>query len=146
MQHLAWPQWVAVAAGATLEALGVAILATALELYRYNGTKRKSDPPAPMLLAVGLVGLYLVAALKADAKAQRARRRAERKRKAAEPAMQQDATPMQVMEPETKTAQVIRLAELHPDWIPAQLAAQVGCSASTVTRALKRRTDADILS
>ncbi|NIV40264.1 MAG: hypothetical protein GWN58_65940 [Anaerolineae bacterium] len=63
MLHLGWPQWVAIVAGVTLELLGVGILATALELYNYNGSKRKSDPTAPLWLALVLVALYFVTAL-----------------------------------------------------------------------------------
>ena len=63
MTHLHWPQWVAIAAGVTLELLGVAILATTLDLYDYNGSKRKSDPPAPLWLGVVLSVLYLVTAI-----------------------------------------------------------------------------------
>jgi len=62
MRHLSWPQWVAIAAGVTLELLGVAILATALRLYEYNRTKRKNDPAAPLWIALLLVALYLITA------------------------------------------------------------------------------------
>ena len=41
------------------------------------------------------------------------------------------------LEAATKTAQVQRLAELHPTWTRAQLAQEAGCSPSTVTRALQ---------
>ena len=61
-QHLDWPWWVALIAGLTLEALGVAILATTLQLHSYNRGKRKSDPKAPLLLPGFLVFGYFVAA------------------------------------------------------------------------------------
>ena len=61
-RHLGWPGWVAFIAGLTLEALGVAILATTLTLYSYNRTKRKSDPRAPLWLGMVLVAGYFVAA------------------------------------------------------------------------------------
>ena len=61
--HLGWPLAVGWIAGATLELLGVAIMATALDLWSYQRDKRKSDPDAPLILAWALVGLYLVAAL-----------------------------------------------------------------------------------
>lgn len=60
--HLGWPWWVALIAGLTLEALGVAILATTLDLYSYNRSKRKSDPRAPLWMGLGLVVLYFLAA------------------------------------------------------------------------------------
>ena len=47
-----------------------------------------------------------------------------------------DARRAQQAEVITKTAQVKRLAELHPEWNRAMIAQEVGCSASTVTRAL----------
>jgi hypothetical protein len=61
-QHLGWPWWVALIAGLTLEALGVAILATTLDLYSYNKSKRKTDPKAPFWMGLGLVVLYFLAA------------------------------------------------------------------------------------
>jgi len=61
-RHLGWPWWVALIAGLTLEALGVAILATTLEQYSYNRSKRKSDPIAPLWIPLLLVGLYFIAA------------------------------------------------------------------------------------
>ena len=176
MLHLHWPRWVAICAGVTLELLGVAILSTALALYAYNRKKRKSDPLAPLWLAVVLVAVYLVTALllvmvldiapgiavysqalfpvlslaafvllglrldhqervtaiatgKADAKAERARKRAEKAMQEPEPA------PLYV-DTGTKTMQVPRLAQLHPEGSRARLAQEVGCAASTVTRAL----------
>ena len=63
MVHLRWPAWVAIAAGVTLELLGVAILATTLELYNYNHDKRKSDPVAPVWIGLILVGVYAASAI-----------------------------------------------------------------------------------
>ena len=60
--HLGWPAWVAAIAGLTLELLGVAVLATTLELWAYNRGKRKSDPAAVMWVPGALVVLYFVAA------------------------------------------------------------------------------------
>lgn len=61
-RHLHWPWPVALTAAITLECLGLAILATTLQLYTYNRDRRKIDPAAPLLLPVALVGLYLIAA------------------------------------------------------------------------------------
>ncbi len=61
--HLHWPGWVAVVAAITVEALGLATTATAMELREWNAHKRKTDPQAPAQLALGLVGLYFVTAL-----------------------------------------------------------------------------------
>jgi len=73
---------------------------------------------------------------------------AEQRRKRYEKKLQQaeaSATPTQETEPAplyvdtgTKTMQVQRLAQLHPEWSRAQLAQEVGCAASTVTRALTK--------
>ena len=80
-------------------------------------------------LALALFAEEFGAEVKKDA---RARKRAEKDVQETE----LDATPTQSMEAETKTAQVQRLAELHPEWSRTRLAQEVGCVASTVTRAL----------
>ena len=63
MAHLRWPAWVAIVAALVIESLGLATVATALELREYNQEKRKSDPAAPFGLAALLAGVYLVVAL-----------------------------------------------------------------------------------
>lgn len=63
VEHLAWPVWVGIVAAVIVESLGLATTATALELREYNASKRKSDPPAPFVLAAVLVGIYLVVAV-----------------------------------------------------------------------------------
>jgi len=63
MVHLAWPEPVAVIAAITIESLGLATTATALELREYNASKRKSDPRAPFALAVVLVAVYFIVAV-----------------------------------------------------------------------------------
>ena len=62
-RHLAWPDWVAIVAAITVEALGLATTTTALELREWNAHKRKSDSQAPARLALGLVGLYFATAI-----------------------------------------------------------------------------------
>lgn len=62
-RHLDWPDWVAIVAAITVEALGLATTTTALELREWNAHKRKSDPQAPARLALGLVGLYFATAI-----------------------------------------------------------------------------------
>ena len=179
MVHLRWPAWVAIAAGVTLELLGVAILATTLELYNYNHDKRKSDPVAPVWIGLILVGVYAASAIllvvildiapgvaiysqavypalsvasfallalrtdherrvseiavqKADAKDKRARKRAEKTMQKA----QAGVAPVQLDATQTKTERVRILAAQRPGWSHAKLAQEVGCSASTVSRAL----------
>jgi hypothetical protein len=60
--HLAWPATIGVVAAIIIECLGLATTATALRLWDYNQGKRKSDPSAPVPLAVGLVAVYFVVA------------------------------------------------------------------------------------
>ena len=96
--------------------------------------------PVLSLAAFVLLGLRLdhqervttIATGKAEAKAERVRKRAEKMTQETEA----DAPSAQVAETATKTVQAQRLAELHPEWNRARIAQEVGCSASTVTRAL----------
>lgn len=59
--HLHWPAWLGGAAGLIIESLGLAAVNTALELYEYNQTRRKTDPAAPFWLAALLAGVYFAA-------------------------------------------------------------------------------------
>jgi hypothetical protein len=63
MAHLALPVPVAVVVAAIIETLGLATVHTALWAYDWNSHKRKSDPSAPVTLAVALGGVYVVATL-----------------------------------------------------------------------------------
>lgn len=60
MRHLDVPWPVAVVMALIIESLGLVAVYTALWLAEWNGTKRKSDPAAPVVLAVVLSGVYLV--------------------------------------------------------------------------------------
>jgi hypothetical protein len=62
MQHLDWPQWIAIAAAVAVELLGLAIAVTVLVNWSYNRSKRKTDPAAPIVLPAILVAVYFVAA------------------------------------------------------------------------------------
>lgn len=186
MHYLAWPWYVALVAGITLELLGVGILATWLMLYGYNRDKRKSDPAAVMWLPVGLVVLYVLTAealtvvldvwpamatiapalfpvlsvaafallalranhtrrlddirlQKLDTKRQRDERKRQKddeRRQELDQERRQMKAQLQEMKSWTKTALVKWYAVEHPDWTPAQLMETVGCSLSTVNRAL----------
>ncbi|MCP4535982.1 MAG: hypothetical protein GY832_02450 [Chloroflexi bacterium] len=57
-EHLHWSTGLGLVAGAIIEILGLTATSTALALWDYNESKRKSDPPAPFPLAVALVGFY----------------------------------------------------------------------------------------
>jgi len=63
MVHLALPLSVAVVVAAIIETLGLATVHTALWAYDWNAHKRKSDPSAPIGLAVALGSVYVVATL-----------------------------------------------------------------------------------
>jgi hypothetical protein len=63
MVHLGLPLPVAVVVAAIIETLGLATIHTALWAYDWNANKRKIDPDAPVMLAVVLGGVYVVATL-----------------------------------------------------------------------------------
>ncbi len=63
MMHLSLPLPVAVVVAAIIETLGLATVHTALWAHDWNVHKRKSDPAAPVVLAVALGGVYIVATL-----------------------------------------------------------------------------------
>ena len=63
MVHLALPLPVAVVVAAIIETLGLATLHTTLWAYEWNAHKRKTDPAAPVGLAIGLGSVYVVATL-----------------------------------------------------------------------------------
>jgi hypothetical protein len=56
--HLGWSQPIGLVAGAIIEVLGLTATSTALALWDYNESKRKTDPAAPLPLAIALVGFY----------------------------------------------------------------------------------------
>jgi len=60
-ENLDWAGWVSVAAALSIELLGVATTKTAIELYEYNKSKRKSDPVASLNLSIATVVTYFVA-------------------------------------------------------------------------------------
>ena len=61
--HLALPLPVAVVVAAIIETLGLATVHTALWAYDWNAHKRKTDPGAPLALAVALGAVYVVSTL-----------------------------------------------------------------------------------
>ena len=63
MAHLALPWPMAMLVAAIIETLGLATVHTALWAYDWNIQKRKTDPNAPLGLAVALGAVYLVATL-----------------------------------------------------------------------------------
>jgi len=61
--HFQWPIWVSIPSAVAIEFLGLTTITTALRLWEYNKTKRKSDPVAPFGVAIFLTGCYLVVAI-----------------------------------------------------------------------------------
>jgi len=59
IQYLEYPIGIGIIAAVIIEALGLAATSTALDMYIYNQTRRKVDPPAPLFLAIVLVLAYL---------------------------------------------------------------------------------------
>ena len=55
---IGWPAIVAIITALAIETMGIGVTNTALELYAYNRSKRKSDPTAPLWLGVALVVIY----------------------------------------------------------------------------------------
>lgn len=60
IEHLDWPVWVAIVAAVAVESIGVLSVVLALRLYEWNETKNKSEPAAPLWLAVLLVAFYFI--------------------------------------------------------------------------------------
>jgi hypothetical protein len=63
MAHLALPLPVAIVVAAIIETLGLSAVHSALWLADWNASKRKTDPQAPVVVAVALGAVYLVATL-----------------------------------------------------------------------------------
>ncbi len=63
MDHLALPLPVAIVVAAIIETLGLSAVHSALWLADWNASKRKSDPRAPVVVAVALGAVYVVATL-----------------------------------------------------------------------------------
>ena len=58
VEHLHWSDVLGAVSGGIIEILGLTATSTALSLWEYNASKRKSDPAAPFGLAAALVGFY----------------------------------------------------------------------------------------
>jgi hypothetical protein len=63
MVHLALPLPVAIVVAAIIETLGLSTVHSALWLADWNASKRKTDPQAPVVVAMALGAVYLVATL-----------------------------------------------------------------------------------
>ena len=67
MNVLFMPAWVAVAGALVIEALGLGTINTIFELWSYNAEKNKSNPRAPVFLAILTAGYYLAVVLVVNA-------------------------------------------------------------------------------
>ena len=63
MAHLALPLPVAIVVAAIIETLGLSSVHSALWLADWNASKRKTDPQAPVVVALALGAVYLAATL-----------------------------------------------------------------------------------
>ena len=59
-EHLQWSPTLGLVSGAIIEILGLTTASTALTLWSYNESKRKTDPTAPFPLAAALIGCYFI--------------------------------------------------------------------------------------
>jgi len=63
VEHLEWPVAIGTLAALVIESLGLVTCATALDLYQFNQSRRKNDPPAPFGLAVLMILIYFLVAV-----------------------------------------------------------------------------------
>jgi len=63
VQHLHWSNALGWVTAGIIESLGLTTVSTALALWEYNASRRKTDPCAPFPLAASLVGVYLVSTI-----------------------------------------------------------------------------------
>jgi hypothetical protein len=54
------PAWVAIVAAVAIELIGLSAVSLGLELRTYNARKRAKDPAAPVRIAYGIMGGYIV--------------------------------------------------------------------------------------
>lgn len=65
--RLGFPAWAGMAAAVCVETLGLSSIQTAVSFWQWNDSKGKSDPKAPVLLAVLTGGFYLLTVLTVNA-------------------------------------------------------------------------------
>jgi len=64
---LGLPRWVALAGAVVVEALGLSVVNTTFQFMDHNRTKRKTDPRAPVFIAILAAGYYLATVLLVNA-------------------------------------------------------------------------------
>jgi hypothetical protein len=65
--HLAFPDWAGLAAAICVETLGFSSIQTAVSFWQWNDSANKSDPKAPVLLAILTGSFYLLTVLTVNA-------------------------------------------------------------------------------
>jgi len=65
--HLGFPAWASWAAAICVETLGLSSIQTAVSFWQWNDSKNKSDPKAPVLLAILTGSFYLLTVLTVNA-------------------------------------------------------------------------------
>jgi hypothetical protein len=63
VEHLGWSRGLGWVTAAIIESLGITTVNTALTLWNYNQTRRKTDEAAPFLLAAALALVYLASTI-----------------------------------------------------------------------------------
>jgi len=63
VEHLGWSRGLGWVTAAIIESLGITTVNTALTLWNYNRTRRKTDQAAPFLLAAALALVYLASTI-----------------------------------------------------------------------------------
>jgi len=109
--------------------------------YYYRWLPVAFDAIMPVFATLALPLALALFAEEFGAEVKLAERRAKRNESTTETttAMSEDAKAVQRAASRSKKSQVRRLAAAHPEWSRARLAQEIGCSASTVTRALAHR-------
>lgn len=65
--HLGFPAWASWAAAICVETLGLSSIQTAVSFWQWNDSKSKSDPRAPVMVAILTGGFYLLTVLTVNA-------------------------------------------------------------------------------
>jgi hypothetical protein len=65
--HLAFPSWAGLAAAVCVETLGLSSIQTSVSFWQWNDSKLKTDPKAPVVLAILTGSFYLATVLTVNA-------------------------------------------------------------------------------
>lgn len=65
--HLGFPTWAGLAAAVCVETLGLSSIQTAVSFWQWNDSRQRTDPKAPVVLAILTGGFYLTTVLTVNA-------------------------------------------------------------------------------